>query len=126
MFATGNERDGRRLENVQIRIGGPRETDVDRCDAGDLKKLHRALGAYLSVRDQVQLFVKSIETADIRDEHGIPFQVFYGISGNSHRFWSIASAQKIVGYAPLDDSQVRFAGKLAKILSDARERMQPD
>ena len=122
VFATGVERDGRRLENVQIRIGGPRETDVDQCDASDLKKLHRALGAYLSVRDQVQLFVKSIETDDIRDENGIPFQVFYGISGNSHRFWSIASAQKVIGYAPEDDSQVRFADKLSRILRNAQEQ----
>ncbi len=122
VFATGSERDGRRLENVQIRIGGPRETDIDQCDASDLKKLRRALGAYLSVRDQVQLFVKSIEADDIRDENGIPFQIFYGISGNSHRFWSIANAQKIIGYAPEDDSQVRFADKLARILRDAQER----
>ena len=37
-------------------------------------------GAYLSARDCSQLFIKSIDTPDIRDEHGIPFQVFYGIS----------------------------------------------
>ena len=30
--------------------------------------LRRALGAYLSARDLSQLFVKSIETEDIRDE----------------------------------------------------------
>jgi nucleoside-diphosphate-sugar epimerase len=125
VFATGNERDGRRLENIQIRIGGPRETDIHQCDASDLKKLHRALGAYLSVRDQVQLFVKSIEAEDIRDENGVPFQIFYGISGNSHRFWSIANAQKQIGYAPEDDSQVRFADHLARILTDAHRRTQP-
>ena len=54
--------------------------------------MRRALGAYLSARDLTQLVVKSIETEDIRDEHGVPFQVFYGISGNSHAFWSIANA----------------------------------
>ena len=120
VFATGAERDGRRLENVQIRIGAPRETDIDRSDASDLKALHRALGAYLSVRDQVQLFVKSIETEDIRDENGVPFQVFYGISGNSHRFWPIANAQRVIGYAPEDDSQIRWADKLAQMLIDAQ------
>ena len=36
--------------------------------ADDLKAMHRGLGAYLSVRDQVQLFVKSIETENIEDE----------------------------------------------------------
>ncbi|HVB96593.1 MAG TPA: NAD(P)-dependent oxidoreductase [Chloroflexota bacterium] len=120
VFATGAERDGRRLENVQIRIGAPRETDIERVGASDLKTLHRALGAYLSVRDQVQLFVKSIETDDIRDENGVPFQVFYGISGNSHRFWPIANAQRVIGYAPEDDSQIRWADKLAQMLIDAR------
>ena len=40
-------------------------------------------GAYLSARDCSQLFIKSIDTPDIRDEHGIPFQVFYGISVRS-------------------------------------------
>jgi nucleoside-diphosphate-sugar epimerase len=123
VFATGVERDGKRLENVQIRIGGPRETDIDLPEVRtDPKRLRRALGAYLSVRDQVQLFVKSIETPDIRDEHGIPFQIFYGISSNSHRFWSIASAQKILGYAPEDDSQVRFADKLGRILEEQKAR----
>ena len=45
---------------VQLRIGGPQETDIDACGPDDLKKMHRALGAYLSVRNQVQLTVKSI------------------------------------------------------------------
>lgn len=125
VFATGAERGGKRLENVQIRIGGPRENDLERLDASDLKKLHRSLGAYLSIRDQTQLFVKSLEAEDIRDENGVPFQIFYGISGNSHRFWSIANAQKLIGYAPEDDSQVRFAPRLAQILQDAHERQQP-
>jgi hypothetical protein len=75
--------------------------------------MHRALGVYLSVRDQVQLVVKSIETEDIRDENGVPFQIFYGISGNTHAFWSIVNARQVIGYAPEDDSQVRFAREIA-------------
>ena len=39
--------------------------------------------------------LKSIETEDITDAHGIPFQIFYGISGNDHGFWSIANARKV-------------------------------
>lgn len=99
---------GRPLENVQIRIGGPRETDVANCPPGDLVCMRRALGAYISARDLTQLFVKSIETRDIRDEHGIPFQIFYGVSGNSHGFWSIVNARKVIGYAPQDNSEIRF------------------
>jgi len=56
-----------------------------------------------------------VETEDIRDAHGIPFQIIYGISGNTHRFWSIANAREAIGYQPEDDSQVRFADKIAAI-----------
>lgn len=120
VFASGVENGGARLENIHLRIGGPRETDVDACDARDLKRLHRALGAYLSARDQTQLFVKSIEAADIRDEHGVPFQIFYGISANDHNFWSIANARRVIGYAPEDNSAVKFADKIAAIMEVAR------
>jgi nucleoside-diphosphate-sugar epimerase len=120
VFATGVENDGQRLENVQLRIGGPRETDVEQCDASDLKKLHRALGAYLSARDQIQLCVKAIETDNIRDEHGVPFQIVYGISDNDHKFWSIANARQALGYAPADNSAVKFADKIATIMQAAQ------
>lgn len=96
------------LENVQIRIGGPREDDLANCQLGDLRCVRRALAVYISDRDLQQLFIKSIETADISNEQGIPFQIFYGISGNSHAFWSIANARKIIGYAPEDNSEIRF------------------
>ena len=112
VFATGRET-GRPLENVQIRIGGPRETDVERCKKGDLTCVRRALAVYISQRDLQQLYVKSIETPDIRDEHGVPFQVFYGISANSRAFWSIANARRVIGYAPEDDSEIRFARLIA-------------
>jgi hypothetical protein len=121
VFACGVE-EGKRLENVQIRIGGPRETDAANCPPGNLQRLHRALGVYLSVRDQVQLFVKSIEAEDIRDEHGVPFQIFYGISDNTHRFWSITNARRVIGYAPEDDSQVRFADEIARHIAAANQR----
>lgn len=120
-FATGFMNDGKRQENVQIRIGGPRETDMDRAKASNLKRMHRGLGAYLSIRDQVQLIVKSIETENIENEHGIPFQIFYGISGNSHNFWTISNAQKKIGYEPEDNSQVKFAEQLSEVLLEARE-----
>ena len=119
-FATGGVNGGKKLENVQVRIGGPRESDIDNCGQ-DLKRMHRGLGAYLSVRDQVQLVVKSIETGHIQDENGVPFQIFYGISGNSHNFWSIANARKVIGYEPEDNSQVKFADKISKIVLEAQK-----
>lgn len=120
VYATGNVSGGKKLQNVQLRIGGPRESDIDRASADDLGKMHRGLGAYLSVRDQVQLVVKSIETEDIEDENGVPFQVFYGISGNSHNFWSIANARRVIGYAPQDNSAVKFADQIAAIMKKAK------
>jgi hypothetical protein len=120
VFATGAMTDGIRLENIQLRIGGPRETDIEGLGASDLKRVHRALGAYLSLRDQVQLIVKSIEAEDIADEKGVPFQIFYGISDNTHRFWSIQNARDVIGYAPEDDSQTRFANQISGVLAAAK------
>jgi hypothetical protein len=118
VFAAGQQT-GQPLENIQIRIGGPRETDITRCELGDLRCMRRALAAYISDRDMQQLFVKSIEAGEIRDEHGIPFQIFYGISGNHHAFWSIANARQIIGYAPEDNSEVRFAAWIQKHIAAA-------
>jgi nucleoside-diphosphate-sugar epimerase len=115
VYASG-EVGGRALEMVQLRIGGPRDNaDLDGLAAGEIKKMHRGLGAYLSRRDQVQLVLKSIETPNIENEHGVPFQIFYGVSGNTHNFWSIVNARRVIGYEPEDDSQVVFADRIAEI-----------
>lgn len=121
LFAAGRVL-GSPLENVQIRIGGPRETDVDSVPLGDLTRLRRALAVYLSQRDMQQLFIKSIEAEDIRDQHGVPFQVFYGISDNPHAFWSIVNARRVIGYAPQDNSELRFRESIARHLAAAAER----
>ena len=118
VFAVGRA-NGRPLENVQIRIGGPRETDVARCPMGDLTCMRRALAAYISQRDMAQLFVKSIETPDIRDERGVPFQIFYGISDNPHAFWSITNARRVIGYTPQDNSELRFRDLIAAHIAAA-------
>ena len=125
VFAVGKV-NGRPLENVQVRIGGPRETDVGRCEKGDLTCMRRALAAYISQRDIAQLFIKSIETPDIRDEHGVPFQIFYGISDNPHAFWSIANARQVIGYAPQDNSEIRFREIIAEHIAAAGESSAED
>jgi hypothetical protein len=121
VFATGKV-DGRALEVVQWRIGGPRDNDLDTIAPGDIPTMHRALGAYLSARDQAQQAIKMVETPDIKDDNGIPFLIVYGISGNTHRFWSLASARRKIGYQPEDDSQVNFADRIAEIARAARKR----
>jgi hypothetical protein len=113
-FATGKVGD-RKLQVVQWRIGAPRDDDIDYVKPGDIKVMHRALGAYLSRRDQVQQAIKMVETENIEDANGIPFLIVYGISGNTHRFWSIANAREKIGYEPQDNSQVKFADKIAGV-----------
>jgi hypothetical protein len=119
VFAVG-KMNGRPLENVQIRIGGPRETDVANCKLGDMRCVKRALAVYISQRDMSQLFIKSIETADIRNENGVPFQIFYGISDNPHAFWSIVNARQVIGYEPQDNSETRFAKLITKHIRAAQ------
>ena len=120
LYASGSR--GRKLENVQIRIGAPREIEASTFfpngpgSDGDTVQYKRDLGAYISPRDLTQLIVKSIETPNIEDEHGIPFQIFYGISGNARAFWSIVNARKVIGYAPEDDAELKFADEIRAYL----------
>lgn len=114
------------LENIQLRIGAPRETDLSNCTPGDLTRVRRALAAYISQRDLCQLFVRSIEAKDIRDEHGVPFQVFYGISGNNHAYWSITNARRVLGYEPQDNSDIRFSREVAEHIRVAKEHGDVD
>ena len=120
VFAVGAV-NGSPLENVQIRIGGPRETDVERCHLGDMTCVRRALAVYISRRDLDQLIIKSIEAPDIRDARGVPFQIFYGISDNARAFWSIVNARRIIGYAPEDDSEIRFRDQIAAHVNAAQK-----
>lgn len=106
VFATG--RFGRQLENVHVRIGAPRPIVGEKLKDNPVS-YRRDLGAFISPRDLAQLYIKSIETPDIRNEDGIPFQKFYGVSNNTRAFWSIANARRVIGYAPQDDSEQLFA-----------------
>jgi len=83
-------------------------------------RVRRALAVYISQRDLSQLFIKSIEAEDIRDEFGVPFQVFYGISNNSHAFWSIANARRVIGYEPEDNSEFRFQKEIDDHIAAAK------
>ncbi|HEX5912750.1 MAG TPA: NAD(P)-dependent oxidoreductase, partial [Rubrobacter sp.] len=73
---------GRKLEIVQIRIVVPREIDASLFEHEPPARYVRELAGYISERDMQQLFCKSVETADIEDEYGVPFHIFYGVSDN--------------------------------------------
>ena len=106
---------GRKLGVVQVRIGAPREIEAAQFE-GKPAAYKRDLGAYISQRDLQQLFVRSIEAERIEDEWDVPFQIFYGISNNTRAFWSIANARRVIGYAPEDDSEVRYATDIQRLL----------
>ncbi len=118
---------GRKLEFVLIRIGNPYETNGPKHmqDASPSPEhggtgqsnFKRNLGAHLSARDCAQLFTKAVEAADIRNEHGVPWALIYGISANSRAFWSLESARRVIGYAPEDDSEIKYAADIAAILT---------
>lgn len=116
---------GRKLEIVQVRIGNPRETDADALLANS-DPLHggtgqstykRGLGAHFSERDLRQLFSKAIETPNIENEHGVPWQVVYGISNNTRAFWSLEGARQVLGYEPEDDSELKFTDRIIQNLT---------
>jgi hypothetical protein len=110
---------GRKLEIVQLRIVAPREIDAGAFTDRPLAHYLRDITGYISQRDLQQLFCKSIEAPDIADEHGVPFQIFYGVSNNARTFWSIANARKVIGYQPEDDSEQRFAEDMARMRSES-------
>jgi nucleoside-diphosphate-sugar epimerase len=108
---------GRPVEVVLIRIVAPRE--IDPADFADRPLPHylRDIAGYVSPRDLAQLFVRSVEAPSVADRFGVPFQIFYGVSANARTFWSTTSAREVVGYAPQDDSEVRFAADIAAMLA---------
>ncbi|MBI1295173.1 NAD-dependent epimerase/dehydratase family protein [bacterium] len=122
VFAVGKV-NGSPLQNVQIRIGGPRETDLDVIELGDLVRMRRALAVYISQRDLAQLVIKSIETEDIQDEQGVPFQIVYGISNNNQAFWGLANARRVLGYEPQDNSELRFIDKIQQHIAAAESKL---
>ena len=129
MFANGTDSKGDSMAHqqtkestnglgvVMVRIGAPRELQLSAYK--DPASYKRDLGAYISQRDLVQLFSKSIETPNIDNEHGIPWQVVYGISNNTRAFWSLSNARAALGYEPEDDSEITFAEDIRKFLIDA-------
>lgn len=107
---------GRKLEVALIRIVVPREIEAENFVDQPKYRYVRELAGYISERDLQQLFRKSIDTENIEDEYGIPFQIFYGVSNNARTFWSITNARKVIGYEPQDDSEVRFSEDIARLL----------
>ena len=60
----------------------------------------RFFATWLSHRDLVQLFDKCISTENIS------YDVVYGVSNNTWRFWDISHAKEVVGYEPEDNAEL--------------------
>ena len=110
---------GRKLEVIQVRIVVPRAIDATAFESLPRHRYVRELTGYISERDLRQLFVKAVEAPDIADAHGVPFHIVYGVSNNARTFWSITNAREVLGYTPEDDSEVRFAADIARLLGHA-------
>jgi len=119
---------GRKLEVVQVRIGAPRdvagwhyERELVEWHTGAggsrLANFKRDLGAYISEGDLRRLFQRAIETPRIEDAHGVPWLVVYGISNNTRAFWSLVGAREVLGYEPVDDSEVKYADDIRRLLT---------
>ena len=114
VFASGKF--GRKLEVVMVRIGAPAEINLTSYK-DNIRSYKRDLGAYISKRDISQLFIRSIQTPNINNLQGIPWQIVYGISGNTRSFWSITNARQVLGYKPQDDSEVKYSKDIQTMLT---------
>jgi len=78
---------------VCLRIGTVRPYNWPRPDEV------RFFATWLSHRDLVQLAEASIESGNVT------FDVFYGVSNNTWRFWDISHGKEKVGYEPVDNAE---------------------
>jgi hypothetical protein len=63
----------------------PRPIELKGFVGATRARYFRDIAAYLSPRDLTQLVERAIDTPDIRDEHGVPWLVVYGVSYDIRR-----------------------------------------
>ena len=66
-------------------------------DSPLLRRPDPILREWCSPGDFVQLLERCLRTE-------LSFGVFFGVSNNTGRFWDIANAQRLLGYAPRDNA----------------------
>ncbi len=79
------------IKSICLRLGSVLEDDKPRGK--------RLLSTWLSHRDLIQLFRKSIAA-------NVDYGIYYGVSNNSHRFWDLSNAKKDLDYMPIDDASM--------------------
>jgi len=78
---------------ISVRIGTVRPYEWPRPSET------RFFATWLSHRDLVQLFEKCVET------ESVSYDVFYGVSNNTWRFWDISHGKEVIGYDPQDNAE---------------------
>lgn len=81
------------IASVCLRIGSVLADDDPSGNARQRK-------TWLSHRDLIQLVRGSLQSE-------VPFGIYYGVSANTGRFWSIENARRELGYAPHDNAALR-------------------
>ena len=81
------------LEVACLRIGTVLRRD-------DPTNAVRHFATWLSHRDLSQLVDRCLSQP-------LTFEIFYGVSRNTWRFWDISHAERVVGYAPQDNAEDR-------------------
>lgn len=81
------------MEAVCLRIGSVLPDD-------DPTTNERNMSTWLSHRDLKQLVLKALAA----DQEFPGFGIYYGVSGNSRRFWDISNAEDELGYLPDDNA----------------------
>jgi len=64
----------------------------------------RHMATWLSHRDLAQLVDRCLRVPGLR------FEIFYGVSRNTWRFWDIEHARRVLGYVPLDNAETYRTG----------------
>ena len=83
------------LQVICLRIGFFRDRPLE----------ERHLAVWISPADMARLVRCAIEAP------GIHYEVAYGISNNTRRFWDLGRARAVLGYEPQDDAEA-YAGEL--------------
>ena len=74
------------------------------ADSALLRERENVRREWCSPRDLTQLLVKCLRTE-------LSFGIFFGVSDNTGRYWDIANAQQLLGYAPQDNGAEYAGGK---------------
>jgi NAD+ dependent glucose-6-phosphate dehydrogenase len=80
------------IEAACLRIGTVSRDDEPKANV-------RMKSTWLSHRDAVHLIDRCLSVDDLG------FQIFYGVSNNTWRFWDIEHAKQFLGYNPQDNAQ---------------------